>query len=374
MVIRREREKKKLRCYESWFVCDRLDIPVSSFTIPLGTSGVALTWITMSREWQGRGLEYVGYTFGLIAAIIWTFCTVMYCLKMVFQWPKFKNEWVHPIGMNLFPTWTMTILNLANACIFFNPLMAEALWWIGSPIQALFALTVCTRWVVYPRDIKLMTPQMFIPVVGLSLVPIAGAGLGFKEIGWLFFGVALVFWIVLFALLMHRLFFVGFLPAKMVPAMFLSIAPPSSLALAFYRLQTQQTDFLDGFGKALFGVAFFFILLLVAIRFSQTTIPFSMAWWAYVFPFAAFASLASAWHRSVSFQSTNPIGYPASFVVVLFASGTATLLWVFVFVFTVIYVVRRKLYMPMGIKHVQPLERGNTIYIPMNKQSDIKTL
>lgn len=57
------------------------------------------------------------------------------------------------------------------------------MWWVAAPIQFLFALTVCTRWVVHPRSIQLMTPQMFIPVVGLSLVPIAGAGLGFAEIG-----------------------------------------------------------------------------------------------------------------------------------------------------------------------------------------------
>jgi tellurite resistance protein TehA-like permease len=97
--------------------------------------------------------------------------------------------------MNLFPVISMTLLALAVVTLSVNSLIAEALWWVGTPMQLLLALIISTRWMLRSRSLQEMTPHMFLPVVGLSLVPIAGAPLRLGEIGYLFFGVSFIFWI-----------------------------------------------------------------------------------------------------------------------------------------------------------------------------------
>lgn len=333
-----------------------LEIPISVFTVSLGTAGVAGAWATMGREWTGLNLEVGAFVFGLLSALIWSFGTVCYMLKMIFQWPRFRAEWMNPIAMNVFPAWSMTLLSLSITALSANALLAEAIWWVATPVQFLLALIIATRWVLNTRLLAQMTPHMFLPVVGLALIPIAGTALGFRDIGALFFGVSLVFWIVLFTILMHRIFFVGRLPPKLVPSMFLSIAPPSLIGLAFYGLNSSSMGI---FGKGIFGVASFFILLLLAFRFSITSVPFSMSWWAYTFPFASYSSLAIRWHQDISqnFPPTS-IGAWPSFIVVVVVFSATILTWLSVFTFTIIYIIRRRLFYPSAsAKHLLKLRR-----------------
>ena len=59
----------------------------------LGTVGVGNFWATMSREWPGNSLEYVGYAFGLLGAFFWSVFALLYAGKMIFQFKKFMAEW-----------------------------------------------------------------------------------------------------------------------------------------------------------------------------------------------------------------------------------------------------------------------------------------
>jgi tellurite resistance protein len=321
-----------------------LDLPVASFTVALGTSGVAGLWATMARDWPGYGLQIVAYVLALIAAVIWILCTVLYVGKILFRRKKFLGEWNSPIAMNLFPVWSMTILSLANTAVYVDLTLSEVLWWMGTPVQLLLALVIATRWMLNPRQLSEMTPHMFLPVVGLALIPIAGGPVGFSEIGYLFFGVSFIFWIVLFTLLWHRLFFLGSLPPKLVPSMFLAIAPPSLMGLAYYSLAGE----LGAPGRILYGAALFFLLLLFCFRLSLTSTPFSMAWWGYTFPFAAFCSFTARYHQALSLASTGGVGSIPAFVLLILTAVLANFAWVSVSVFTVVYIIRRRLFFPTG--------------------------
>jgi len=252
----------------------------------------------------------------------------------------------------------MTLLALAVVALSVNSLLAEALWWIGTPMQLLLALIIATRWMLRSRSLQEMTPHMFLPVVGLSLVPIAGAPLRLEEIGNLFFGVSFIFWIVLFTILFHRLFFVGKLPPKMVPAIFLAIAPPSLIGLAYYGLNGSS---LGQVGRMIYGMSTFFIVLLFFFRIMLTSVPFSMAWWAYTFPFATYGALTVRYHQALSVGITDVIGFIPTFVLVVLVAALVNFTWLSVFVFTLVYVIRRRLFVPWGSAHIAPLQRGNTM-------------
>ena len=55
----------------------------------------------------------------------------------------------------------------------------------------------------------------------------AGVHLVSPEIFWFFFSIGLVFWLVLLAIVLYRLFFHEHLPARLAPTLFILLAPPS---------------------------------------------------------------------------------------------------------------------------------------------------
>jgi tellurite resistance protein TehA-like permease len=111
----------------------------------------------------------------------------------------------------------------------------------------------------------------------------------------------------------------------------------------------------------IYGMSAFFILLLFFVRLMLTSVPFSMAWWAYTFPFATFGALTVRYHQALSAGMTDNIGFVPTFVLVVIVAALVNLTWLSVFTFTLVYVLRRRLFVPWGSKQVVPLQRGNTV-------------
>lgn len=98
-----------------------------------------------------------------------------------------------------------------------------------------------------------------------------------------FFSVGLISWIVLFTIIMYRLIFHNPLPEKLLPTLFIIIAPPTVGFVAYFKMMNQ----IDPAARILYYFALFvFTLLIPQIRMS-TRIKFYLSWWAYTFPIAA---------------------------------------------------------------------------------------
>ncbi len=224
----------------------------------------------------------------------------------------------NPVAMNVFSTISMTMLAISIGCLRIDAVLSAAVWWIATPFQSLLAVLIASQWVMQPRSLQELVPHMFLPVVGLALVPISGVALGFRTIGALYWGTSFVFWVLLFTQLMQRLFFLGVLPPKMVPSMFISVAPPCLVGLAYVELNPGADNELLPW--ALYGVALFFVALMTVIRARLVSIPLSTSWWAYVFPMANFASFTNWFHLSVS-TSYAPVREARSAVVVALSAN-----------------------------------------------------
>jgi tellurite resistance protein len=141
-------------------------------------------------------------------------------------------------------------------------------------------------------EIGHVNPAWFIPVVGNVLVPIAGVRFFDPEISWFFFSVGIVFWLVLLTIVMYRLFFHAALPERLLPTLFILVAPPAAAFLAYVAL----TGAVDAFARILYYSSLALTLLLTsnALRFLKAR--FFLSAWAYSFPLAAvtIATLAMA--------------------------------------------------------------------------------
>ncbi|MDP1526156.1 MAG: SLAC1 anion channel family protein [Rhodocyclaceae bacterium] len=257
--------------------------PISFFASVMGTTGLAIAW---KKAHVVLGVpEGIGCALTLWAAGLFSVLTLIYLSKLTRCWPAVQHEFAHPVRINFFPAFSISLLLLAAAFTERQPELATGLWSVGVLLHLGFTITVMSSWIHHTHyDIKHANPAWFIPVVGNVIVPVAGVTLAPPEISWFFFSIGLVFWLVLMTIVMYRLFFHEPLPERLTPTLFILIAPPAVGFIAWVKLNGGN---IDAFARILYYVALFMTLLLAsnALRFFR--VRFFLSAWAYSFPLAA---------------------------------------------------------------------------------------
>lgn len=257
--------------------------PVAFFAMIMGTAGLTLAWQKAAHVLQITPI--IGQVLVILLACLFAAITVVYVAKIL-RFPEMSlKEFHHPIKMSFFPAFSISLLLLSIATLEVSPQLSLYLWCLGVLIHLSFTLHVITQWIHHPKfEIQHSTPAWFIPVVGNILVPVAGVEHGFIELSWFFFSIGLVFWIVLKTLIFNRVLFHDPLPEKLLPTLFILIAPPAVGFLSYLKLNGGE---LDNFARILFYVAMFLVLLLGYQINRFRKIGFYLSWWAYSFPLAA---------------------------------------------------------------------------------------
>ena len=233
---------------------------------------------------------------------------MVYLLKFVRHPKEVIAEFNHPIRMSFFPATSIGMLLIATAGLETLPTAALYLWALGTAVQLLFTLVILSNWVHHEKfQIQHSNPAWFIPIVGNILVPLAGVQLGFMEVSWFFFSIGLIFWIVLLTILMNRFFFHPMIPGKLLPTLFILIAPPAVAFLSWLKL---HNGILDDAGRIFYYFALFTTLLLFAQMKYFARVQFALPWWAYSFPMAAITLASMAMLEQVGgafFASLAPL-------------------------------------------------------------------
>ncbi len=261
-----------------------LHFPVAFFAMIMGTLGLTLAWQKSAHVLLIPSIiSQVLLTF---SAVVFACIVITYLLKIIRHSTAVIAEFNHPIKMSFFPAFSIGMILMSIATLEVSMELSRFLWVLGSTLQLLFTLNVLTRWIHHPGfQISHSTPAWFIPVVGNILVPIAGVEHGFYEVSWFFFSIGILYWVILKTLIFNRIIFHEPLPERLLPTLFILIAPPAVGFLSYMKLNHEA---LDGFARILYYTACFLVLLLTTqfARFSR--IQFFMSWWAYSFPLAAF--------------------------------------------------------------------------------------
>lgn len=259
------------------------NFPISFFAMVMGLGGLTIATQKIAHI-MNLELYYLNLGLLLFTGALFAFLLLVYLTKFI----KYKEaliwEFNHPIRLNFFPTISISFILMAIASLKYSPATAEVFWVIGSVLHLILLLTIVSMWIQQTKfDIKHNNPAWFIPAVGNILVPIAGVKLGYMQISWFFFSIGIIFWIVLLAIFFNRIIFHNPLPQKLMPTLFILIAPPAVGFISYFQL----TGSFDAFAKILyfFGV-FMFLLLIVQFRLFNK-IKFFLSWWAYSFPIAA---------------------------------------------------------------------------------------
>jgi tellurite resistance protein len=297
--------------------------PITMFATVMGLSGLTLvshkmTWLFGADQTVFTLLAYT--TLAIYIAILAT-----YTAKSLKFPQAVLKDWSHPIKINFFPAMTISLLLLGTAFYPISERMSFFLWSTGCFFQFFLSLGVINSWINHAHyEVLHSTPAWFIPVVGNIIVPVVGVQHASVELSWFFFAWGLLFWVILLTLIINRLMFHNPIPQKLLPTLFIFIAPPSVGFIAYFKM----TGDLDVFARLLYyWGAFFFILMLTQIN-RLVRIKFAMSWWAYTFPLAAFtlASGLMADHTLLVFFDYLTKALQVVTAIVIFALSVRTII------------------------------------------------
>lgn len=307
--------------------------PITFFAMIMGMTGLTLAWEKATSVFSAPPI--ISHILLTLTACLFLIIVLIYLLKIILKTRAVSGEFNHPIKLSFFPAFSISLLLLSVATLEISKSLSLFVWASGSALHLLFTVYVLNQWIHHPKfQIAHITPAWFIPVVGNILVPIAGVEHGYSEVSWFFFSIGLVYWIILKTLVLNRMIFHDPLPGKMLPTLFILIAPPAVGFLSYLKLNGE----LDNFARILFYAAMFLILLLLSQLPRFARIKFFMSWWAYSFPLAASAIAAQVMYTTLE----QPFFYYLAMVLIALASAVISLL----FFRTLLAVIRNEICQP----------------------------
>jgi tellurite resistance protein len=258
------------------------NFPVAWFAVIMGLAGLTLAWARTERTFA-LDVAVSPWLLGVSIAVF-VILALIYSAKALRYREAVTAELVHPVKQAFVPTFSIALILLGIATYATAPGASQWLWAAGTLLHLILTLYVLFSWMHHGKyEIGHLNPAWFIPVVGNILVPIAGVHHASPELSWFFFSVGLFFWPVLTAILFYRLIFHASLPERLMPTLFIFIAPPTVGFIAYHQL----THELDVFARILYHVGLFFTLLLFTQLRQFARLKFFLSWWAYSFPLAA---------------------------------------------------------------------------------------
>jgi tellurite resistance protein len=304
--------------------------PITMFSIIMGIAGLAITY-------QRSGVflhtpSQIGDIIAIIATILFLIISFIYIVKIILYPLSVINEFKHPVKVNFFASFSISLLLLSIIYKQDFFLLSSILWYVGSGLHLFFTIYTLRFWFNNKIDTNYLTPAWFIPIVGNVVVPIGGISFAPMWVLDFYLSIGLFFWIALFGLVLNRIIFHNKMDEKLIPTLFILIAPPALGFIAYVKM-TGELDFLAHF---LFSIALFFAIFIAFLYKSFIKIKFSLSWWAFTFPSVAF-TLASLLLYS---QNRDMIIFFISFIFLIITS----ILVLIVSYHTIKYIINNKLF------------------------------
>jgi tellurite resistance protein len=281
-------------------------LPVSFFGAIMGLTGLSFSWGWAEKAWGFPPI--IKNVIGVIALASFLALIVAYIVKC-FKYPNIvKKEFQHPVSVSFFATFIISLLLVPGIILPYNIHAAVIIWFAGAVMMFLFSWFVLRKWLDNQQEPGNALPAWIIPIVGTLDVPIVGYRLpvpGIHEICLVFFGIGLIFSIILMTVIISRLFFQAQLPEALQPTLLILVGP---FALAFSGYES-----LTGLQDITSSVFFYFDLFLLLIFGSKIFLlaiccPFRVTWWAVGFPLVAFtlAAFRYAFHKQAIIYQIIP--------------------------------------------------------------------
>lgn len=276
-------------------------LPAALFGAVLGLAGLGLAWRIAAPALGAMlglsGLGLIGETILTLAAAAFLLLAALYVSKIAQAPAAVLAEIRHPAQSCFLGTISLSFVLLAAGALPWSRPLADALWAVGAALQAILILVVFRNWIVHPMQLDHVHPGWFILMVGIVVGVPVGVALGHVELSWACLALGTLAAVILYPIILARLFFHAPLPPALRPTLFVLIAPPALIFSAYYSLNGGA---LDPFAHGLFFAALFFTGLVLSLPRLFVGLPFAVSWWAYTFPLDAVTVAAFAYHARIA--------------------------------------------------------------------------
>lgn len=261
------------------------------FSLVMGLAGLAAAW-HQAQPLMGEMAGAVALVVGLVAGATLALLSLASALRLQRHPQAWAEDLRHPMRHVMVATLPIAAMQVAGVGVALaGPLpWIAALWWVGSLGQFVVTVWVMGRWWLGHQagglTWSVVTPALFIPIVGNVLAPLGGVPLGYPEWSAAQFGVGLLLWPVVQTMLMVRLAAQGSWPARAQPGIFIFIAPPAVVGLAALHFGAPALWVWMCWGTALFS----FLWVATQTR-AILALPFGLPHWGMSFPLTALAAL-----------------------------------------------------------------------------------
>jgi tellurite resistance protein len=297
-------------------------LPVALFGSVMGLTGLSIAWRLAHLRYGAPA--WIATALTGVAALGFVLMVCAYGLKLVTATEAVRAELQHPIAVNTFATFWVSMLLLPIVLAPFSLLAAQVLWCVGATGIMVLALYIISRWLAIQHQPAHATPAWILPVVGLLDLPLAVPSLELPyaaETMMVGLAIGMFFALPLFTMIFSRLVFEPPLAPALEPS-FLILVAPFAVGMSAYVATTGQVDL---FAKSLYALTIFtLVVMLGRLRHLAQCCPFRVGWWSVSFPLAASAIAA------LRFAQAEPGWVSDALGLALLALSTSIILWMLV--------------------------------------------
>jgi tellurite resistance protein len=284
-------------------------MPVAFFGIGVGALALAGAWRAAARVWTIP--EAVPVLLTASALVVWLAVLVAYGRKWLVERDAAIAEMRHPVQSSFAALVPVSMMLAAQAVQTYSRELAIALFVIGVVSSLALGVYLQGRFWQGGRKPEFTTPAIYLPTVAPSFVAAtAAAGLGFTQLGMLFFGAGVFSWLAIESIVLHRAAVHEPLPEALRPSLGIQLAPPVVGGVSYLAITHGVPD---TFAYMMLGYGLYQALMLARLIpwIRQST--FTPSYWAFSFGAAALPTMAI---RMLERGATGPMAWiaPVAFV------------------------------------------------------------
>lgn len=262
-------------------------IPAAFFGMPLGLLALGNAWRSAHKVWPMAGV--IGEFVMFAGVALWTAYLVLFGAKLILRPDEARAERDHPVSGAFVSLVGITTVLVGAALLPYVRPLGILLFIAGATFLLGYAVHAGARLWLGARDPALSLPMLHIPGASAAFTVAANAGLlGWVDLGRLAFGVGLLSWFAVEAIVLQRLLTGPRLAPEQRPLLGIELAPPTVggiAALAVFGPAAVPVV------AALLGYALFQALVLLRLTPWIAAHGFAPTWWAFSFGAAALGTL-----------------------------------------------------------------------------------
>jgi tellurite resistance protein len=290
-------------------------VPPHMSAIALGLAGLALAWHTAVPALGA--VRAVPGPLDVLAAAVWLVLVSAYLA----QGPRvLLADLRDPVLSPFVSSFALTAMILATALAVEAPAAGRVLVAVSLGVTTVIGGWLTGQWITGGIDPDSVHPGYFLPTAAGALIGAnSAAQVHLHALAEASFGIGIISWIMLGAVILNRMFTRPPLPNGLVPTMAIELGTPGVAGSAYFAVAGRATGFV---ACALGGYAILMALVQVRLIPVYRRLSFTAGFWSFAFAYGAAASDALTWLAIKKPPAAT--GYAIAIIVLL----TAFVAWI----------------------------------------------